>query len=58
MFVTWLGQQRPSMREREHLADWMAHSVERQLQTYDKRHRSDDRAVGAKRLLTLLRDAY
>lgn len=56
MFVTWFGNQRPSMREREHFADWMAHTVERQLESYDKRGAAGEPEVGAKRQRTLLRE--
>ena len=56
MFVTWLGHQRPSMAEREYFSDWMAHSVEMQLSTYDKRLAAGEVQPGAKRARTLLRD--
>ena len=53
MFVTWLGEQRPTMPERETLANYMQHSVERQLLNYDKRLRPGD-VPSPKRRRTLL----
>ena len=42
--------------EREQFADWMAHTVEWQLESYDKRGAAGEPEVGAKRMKTLLRD--
>ena len=44
------------MAEREYFSDWMAHSVEMQLSTYDKRLAAGEVQPGAKRARTLLRD--
>ena len=38
LFLSWFDDQRPSMAEREHIAGWMQHSVERQMDTYVKKH--------------------
>jgi hypothetical protein len=38
LFLSWFDSQRPSMSEREHVARWMQHSVERQMDTYAKKH--------------------
>jgi hypothetical protein len=47
LFLSWFDSQRPSMQEREHIAEWMQHSVERQMDTYSKKN--PDHQIGDKR---------
>jgi len=35
-FVSWLNERKPTMPQREVIADWMMHSVQTQLNTYSK----------------------
>ena len=37
LFLSWLDTKRPSMVDRKHLAEWMLHSVEKQMGTYSKK---------------------
>ena len=36
IFVTWLNARKPTMPQREVIADWMMHNVKTQLNTYSK----------------------
>ena len=37
LFLSWFDTKRPSMTDRKHLARWMMHTVEKQMDTYSKK---------------------
>ena len=37
LFLSWFDTKRPSMKDRKHLARWMMHTVEKQMDTYSKK---------------------
>ena len=45
LFISWFDGQDPSLEERKVVADWMQHSVERQMGTYTKRPPPERREI-------------